>query len=189
MTKGRRFTLAVITAASVALGGTAAAVAAGTTPPSATAGLPGGATSLSETHGDWTVACRVLDRKGKSGRVCSMTQQQTNRKGQRALAIELRPEGDGATGVVVLPFGVAVTKGMRIAVDGTELGSNRPFSTCLQIGCLAPLILGKGDLGKLQAGKKLAVTAAAMGGRTFAIPASLKGFTSALKRTRGLLPH
>ena len=48
--------------------------------------LPGGASALSETHGDWTVNCQISG----TNKVCSLSHQQFNKQSnQRLLAIEL----------------------------------------------------------------------------------------------------
>jgi len=52
--------------------------------------LPGGASSLQETFGDWRVACWVTD----ASRNCALSQQQARQNGQRVLAIELRACAD-----------------------------------------------------------------------------------------------
>ncbi|MEP6565298.1 MAG: Invasion associated locus B family protein, partial [Mesorhizobium sp.] len=47
--------------------------------------LPGGASALSETHGDWTVNCQITG----TVKACSLSHQQFNKQtNQRLLAIE-----------------------------------------------------------------------------------------------------
>ena len=63
-------------------------------------GLPGGASSLQETHGDWRVAC--AQQNGK--KVCAFSQQQTDKDTrQLVLAVELNaPAADRAEGTLIL---------------------------------------------------------------------------------------
>jgi invasion protein IalB len=68
--------------------------------------LPGGATSLRETYGDWLVTCVA----GPAGNPCVMTQELHAQNGQRALAMQVRPvpHGLGAEALLALPFGLAL---------------------------------------------------------------------------------
>ena len=51
------------------------------------AGLPGGAQSLNEEHGDWTVSCRVE----QAAKLCVMSQTLADsQSGQQVLSIEPR---------------------------------------------------------------------------------------------------
>lgn len=150
-------------------------------------GLPGGASSLNETHGDWTVICAVVEAETR----CLISQNQTDgQSGQRLLTLELVPAADGgAEGVLVLPFGLALMAGAGLAVDETPLAAAAlPFSTCLPLGCLVPLDLAAEQLAALKAGQALAIaTHANEGGQEIVFSVSLKGFTSALDRAAGLL--
>ena len=123
------------------------------------AGLPGGASSLSETHGDWTVSCSMTGEGEQARPGCSLSQQQTNRQKQLAIAIELAPVDDGVSGALVLPFGVAVTKTVQTDVDKTPLGELRDFSTCLPAGCIVPMMVSAEEVDQMKAGSTLNVTA------------------------------
>ena len=91
--------------------------------PSASAAplLPGGASSLSETYARWSVNCQVANNLKN----CSMSQQQFNNKtNQRLLAIEIFTRStDEAAATIVLPFGLAVSKGHSIAKNEQALAS------------------------------------------------------------------
>lgn len=167
--------------------GLAVAHALGAPAAAQSGGLPGGASSLNETHGDWTVICAVVEAETR----CLVSQNQTDgQSGQRVLTLELVPAADGgAEGVLVLPFGLALAAGAGLAVDEKPLAEAAlPFSTCLPIGCLVPLDLGQEQLAALKTGEALAVaTQANDGGRPVDFSISLKGFTSALERAAGLL--
>ena len=179
MRAGRTRTVAGLAGAVMAL------CAAGTT--ATAAGLPGGASSLSETHGDWTVTCRMAGEGDQAKPACSLSQQQTNRQKQLAIAIELAPADDGARGALVLPFGVAVTKTVQTDVDKTPLGAPRTFSTCLPAGCIVPLAVSAQEVDQMKAGSTLNVTATTADNAAFTLSVSLNGFTSALERTRELV--
>lgn len=150
-------------------------------------GLPGGATSLNETHGDWTVVCVTPEGVSR----CAVTQTQVrgdNR--ERVLAIELTtgPAGDAVTGLLVLPFGLNLDAGITLAIDeATELDPRR-FSTCLPAGCLVPVAIDGNALARLRAGTTLKVRATANGSaQEVAFSISLSGFTSALDRLTSLV--
>ncbi|MFC2969908.1 invasion associated locus B family protein [Acidimangrovimonas pyrenivorans] len=151
------------------------------------ADLPGGASALRKVHGDWTVACQMVTGDKSAAKKCVLSQEQVNPRKQRTLAINLVPKGDGSQGAIVLPFGVAVTKGVTLAVDGIALGAPRPFSTCLQLGCIVPLILDAKELAGLVEGKLLTVTVRTLSDRKLTLPVSLKGLKGGLARTRDLL--
>lgn len=149
--------------------------------------LPGGASSLTETHGDWTVSCRLTQQDKQPVQRCSLSQQQTDNQRRRTLAIELQPKGDGMDGVMVLPFGLAVTQKITLTIDETEQAFELPFSTCLPAGCLVPVTFDAAATKALRQGTTLAITAAAANGGEVKLAVSLTGFTSALDRTRELL--
>ena len=147
--------------------------------------LPGGASSLQESFGDWRVACVIR----KSEKLCSLSQQHNQQNGQRVLAIELIPSGeDGASGTLILPFGLTLASGATLTVDDEPIGDALPFSTCLPAGCIVPLVLNASTVDRLNAGGTLKIGAAA---NTAASPLSfsisLQGFAAAMARTRELL--
>jgi len=95
---------------------------------SAGSGLPGNATSLTETYGDWTVICAAPQDAAQVNR----------QNGQRVLAIELAAieGGNAASGTLVLPFGLNLDQGVALSVDVSEILPPLRFSTCLPAGCL-----------------------------------------------------
>lgn len=147
-------------------------------------GLPGGASSLNETHGDWLVACSAAEGVAH----CVMSQTQVSgQNGPRVLAIELRPAKTGAQGVIVLPFGLRLAHGVTLAVDENPPLPAMAFSTCLPAGCLVPLNFSGDVVMALRVGTALAVNAAANDtGQEVAFSISLTGFTSALERVAAL---
>lgn len=96
-------------------------------------GLPGGATSLRQGHGDWTVSCNITTQNGAPTKACSLSQEQTDGQSrQRVLAIEFRPGGDVLQGTLVLPFGLAVDQGVTLQIDDGAAPAPLRCRTCLQ---------------------------------------------------------
>lgn len=150
-------------------------------------GLEGGATSLNETHDDWTVVCRTVDESVR----CAISQTQVNGENrQRVLAVELAAEdaGESARGTLVLPFGLQLKSGIDLAIDESGPFSTAEFSTCLPAGCLVPLAFDAAAVKALKAGSSLRATAIVNdGGREVKFGISLKGFSSALGRAAELV--
>lgn len=145
--------------------------------------FPGGASSVSETYKDWSVSC-VLQEAGKR---CVLTQTQTQQGGQRVLAIELNvPSGTKLTGVLVLPFGLALDSGAVLQIDDKPAGQPLRFRTCLPAGCLISLDFDAAMIAALRAGTALKIKVHADGGKETALSISLQGFPAALDRTAAL---
>lgn len=141
--------------------------------------LPGNATTLTETHDDWTVRCSVDQNVVH----CAAQQEQlSNQTKQRVLAIEILPGADVLTGTLVLPFGLELGKGAVLKVDDKLTSPALWFKTCLPSGCLVPLQIGAEWQTALRAGTALAVTATAVSGQDAKFSISLKGLPSALDR-------
>jgi len=169
----------------------AAAVAAGPrldrhkTGPDAATGtanqtLPGGADSLQEAHGDWRVACVHHDGQKQ----CSLSQQVMDKDSrQRILAIELTTPSPGqAEGTLVLPFGLALDKGVTLQVDDAAAGPTLRFRTCLPAGCVVAVTFDAKAVAALRTGTTLTVKATGENTQEVSLGVSLKGFASALDR-------
>ena len=145
-------------------------------------GLPGGATSLNETHGDWTVACAT--REGTTR--CAMSQTQVRGQDrQRVLSIEVQATNADASanGTLVLPFGLQLESGVVLLIDESEFLPPLRFSTCLPAGCVVPLSFNADAISALRAGGTLGVKAAANdSGQEVNFSISLRGFSSAHAR-------
>ncbi|MDX8529022.1 invasion associated locus B family protein [Mesorhizobium sp. MSK_1335] len=147
--------------------------------------LPGGASALSETHGDWTVNCQVTG----TNKVCSLSHQQFNKQsGQRLLAIELTTKtGQDAAGTMALPFGLALANGISLEIDDKKLDGALQFNTCQAVGCLVPVTFDADTTPLLQNGTTLKINAiAADTTQPVSFTISLNGFGSALARTADL---
>jgi invasion protein IalB len=146
--------------------------------------LPGGANSLQEAHGDWRVACGQQNDQ----RLCTLSQQLVDRDSrQRILAIELMvsPQGQ-AEGALVLPFGLALDRGITLQVDETGAGPTLHFRTCLPAGCVVAVSFDAKAIAALRTGRTLVVTATGDNTKEVAFSVSLMGFASALDRTAAL---
>lgn len=156
---------------------------------SAPVSLPGGGTSLAETHDDWTVACRIIGTAGDSReKVCTLAQQQVSgKRHQRALEIVLRPDKGGATGILVLPFGLALAKGVTYQLDGAKPGAVQLFRTCLPAGCVVDVSFDMQTIAAMEKGRVLKLNTAADGGRAMSFSVPLIGFASAYQRVNALI--
>jgi len=155
-----------------------------TAPALAASTLPGGATTLTETHDDWTVHCTVANGPVR----CAAQQQQlSSQTRQRVLGIEIvGGDGDVLTGTLVLPFGLLLSKGAVLKVDDKVTSPPEPFQTCLPSGCIVPLNIGKDWLAAMRSGTAIAVAAVAVNGQDAKFSISLKGLGSALDRIADL---
>lgn len=169
----RRYALGAIVATAVM---SPRPIAAAETAP---ATLPGGATSLQETFSDWQVGCVVQG----SVKRCAITQEQVNQQSrQRVLAAELTLAGDKLDGVLLMPFGLALDKGVALQIDDQPATSTLRFRTCVPGGCLVPLNFDGKTVAALRVGSVLKLRAAADGGQDQLYTISLKGFAPALDR-------
>jgi invasion protein IalB len=143
--------------------------------------LPGGAQSITETYQDWQMVCG----QPQGVKQCAVAQQQTDSKtGQRVLGIELRPQGDKAEGILLLPFGLTLDKGVALRIGEAEVAAGLRFKTCLMAGCMVPLSLNAKTVAAMRKGQALTVNADADQPATFTV--SLKGFGPAFDRATAL---
>ncbi len=145
--------------------------------------LPGGASALTETHGDWIVRCEArLQQIG-----CALAQEQLDASTrQRILAIELLPRDSLLQGSLVLPFGLALEQGVRLQVDEGAPLPTLPFRTCLPVGCIVDLAFRNDVIVLLSSGTTLKINATADGGGNAPFSVPLAGFSGALERTIAL---
>ena len=146
--------------------------------------LLGGANSLEEAHGDWRVACSLQNGQKR----CTLSQQVMDKNSrQRILAIELTaPAPDRAEGMLVLPFGLTLDKGITLQVDEAAAGPTLRFRTCLPAGCVVTVAFDAKAIAALEAGTVLVVKATGDNAQEIPFGVSLKGFASALDRTAAL---
>lgn len=147
--------------------------------------LPGGASSVIETHGDWTLRCEIITRTETSERICVVNQVQTNAQGQRVIAVELAPSADGVAGAIILPFGLAVTQPVTLTIDEGE-PITASFSTCVPAGCVVPIEAGSETLNAMRAGSALSISTQNVDNQPLELPVSLAGFSAATNRVADL---
>lgn len=163
----------------------AAALLVTTSPALAQATLPGGASALNEAHGSWTVNCTLVE----AGKDCAFSQTAGNpQTGTALVAVELAaPSGNKAEGMLLTAFGLRLDAGVRLGIDGQQLGQALPFLTCVSTGCLVPLDLDEVALSAMKVGTTLEVTGVKVDdGQPVTVPLSLAGFTAAYNRTAEL---
>lgn len=148
----------------------------------APSGLPGGAASLSEEHGDWTVSCRM-----ESGaKLCALSQSLANStSGERVLTLELAtPALDRIDGMLLLPFGLRLADGIGLKVDDKALGEVRPFLTCIASGCLVPVAFSASEISAMRAGTEMTISGVSADvGQPVDLAVSLSGFSLASNRS------
>lgn len=147
--------------------------------------LPGGANALSETHGDWQVNCRMVTVEEVAQKQCGVTQRQVNQQGQNVLAVEFVSKGEGLSGALVLPFGLAVTEPVSLSVDEAE-AMDLSFSTCVPAGCIVPIEVTEDMRTAFRTGTTLAITVQSTDGQPVTLDVSLAGFGSATNRVAEL---
>jgi invasion protein IalB len=86
-------------------------------------------------------------------------------------------------GALVLPFGLALDRGVTLQVDDAPAGPALRFRTCLPAGCVVPLSFDARLVAALRKGAALKINAAADNGKDAVFTISLKGFPAALDRT------
>lgn len=143
--------------------------------------LPGEASSLRETHGDWTVSCV----RQEAATLCAMSQIQAEPKSRkRVLTVELQAQANGtAKGVLIMPFGLALKPGVSLKIDDKETAAPLAYATCLPVGCIVPLTVDTSLLSALKAGGTLNINATSNGdNQSLAFTVSLTGFSAAFAR-------
>ncbi|WP_156851608.1 invasion associated locus B family protein [Bartonella refiksaydamii] len=152
----------------------------------AAATLPNGASSLTETYGLWTINCGIQEGK----KVCFMHRQEVNDQGRVVVAMNVILNTDGVvSGNLTVPFGILVSKPVRLQVDEGKAVIETGIRTCVPAGCIVPIVFDKNHVAALRAGKhlKLAMTIAAPGEPPLNdLFVQLNGFSSALNRLTAL---
>lgn len=151
-------------------------------PKEAPATLPNGASSLTETYGLWTINCGLQEGK----KVCFMHRQEVNEQGRVVVAMALILNAEGAvSGNLTVPFGILVSKPVRLQVDEGKAVIETGIRTCVPAGCMVPVAFDKSHVAALRSGKqlKLAMTIAAAGEPPLNdLFVQLDGFSNALNR-------
>ncbi|WP_120634995.1 invasion associated locus B family protein [Ruegeria sp. EL01] len=125
----------------------------------------------------WTVNC--AEEAGQ--KLCAMSQS-LNLQNQSGLLLRMelqRGQEDGASGVVIVPFGLDIAKGISLSIDGGPRW-NLPMRTCQNFGCVIPVTLGPAIIQELKESGSIQISLYTLdGGKTLEVPVSLAGFTAA----------
>ncbi|EJF83225.1 invasion associated locus B family protein [Candidatus Bartonella washoeensis] len=144
--------------------------------------LPNGASSLTETYGLWSINCGIQDGK----KICFMHRQEMNDQNRVVVAMNVILSADGVvSGNLTVPFGILVSKPVRLQVDEGKSVIETGIRTCVPAGCVVPIVFDKNYVAALRAGKhlKLAMTVAAPGEPALNdLFVQLNGFSNALNR-------
>ena len=146
---------------------------------------PVGASTVSESYGDWTMSCtRPADKA-----LCIVVQSQGDSKtGRRKFGIELQAPRDGRSeGTVLMPFGLAIEPGVSFKLDEQVLGKGAPYASCNSEGCLVPISFPTLATDGMKTAKTLTVTGQKSGGtEPAAVTVPLEGFPQAFARAVAL---
>lgn len=146
--------------------------------------LPNGANVLKETYGDWGIECRVAE----AAKTCVVGQIHYDQQDRIVFSIEILQSDKGEYKIVmIMPFGLNLTNGIRLTLDDQAGEQRGSFATCLASGCLVAIDFSDSGVATIKTAKILKVQAIAFGSNqntTFNV--SLKGFTAAIERLRDL---
>lgn len=135
------------------------------------------------TSGDWTYICATAKGKIKPSCEITLTQTVKNKKtgeNNRLLSISIAKLGKGHVLQAIVPLGISLPAGIALKVDENK---QVPMTVqrCTNGGCEALINLKQATINKMKKGKKIQV-GFNVGKKTMVIPASLKGFTKAIKK-------
>jgi invasion protein IalB len=145
------------------------------------AAWPTGASTVSESYGDWTMTCTRPSEKV----ICIVAQSQgDSQTGRRKFGFELQTPANGRSeGIVLMPFGLAIEPGVTFKLDEQTLGKGAPYTACSQDGCFVPISFPTLALDGMRTAKKLIVTGQKSGSSDpAAITVPLEGFAQAFDR-------
>jgi len=157
----------------------AAAAAAGQVPPAQQF-------SINQSVGDWVVRC--IQTTVKSPAPCEVMQTTVNKDSKQRISsfsIAYVPSRDAYAMQVVVPTGVALSKGLQL---GTALNGVK-FNRCERDGCYVEMIIDANAINALTAaGKSTTIKVSSYGtdSKEIPLPVSLTGFPEAMDRMKGL---
>ena len=132
--------------------------------------------NVTASYQDWVVSCTEVEGVD----TCAMAQQLALNDSDATLTLEISAaENGGATGIMILPFGLDVTKGISVSVDGGPR-FNLPFRTCRQFGCVVQMSFDGNFADTMRQGIALQTTLYPVDSAPeINAPFSLSGFTEA----------
>ena len=137
----------------------------------------------SETFGEWTVNCQVLE----AGERCQMYQLLKNEAGDAVIEVNLFRVEDQpqvfAGGSIVAPLETLLPTQLTIAIDDGA-GKRYPFAFCVVKGCVSRVGLTEDDVNAYKRGGKgsISIVPAAAPDQIVVVDMSLTGFTAAFDR-------
>lgn len=84
-------------------------------------------------------------------------------------------------------FGLELTKGVTLQIDGGMVFQNLPFRTCVPGGCLVKLSFDAKSVAALRTASNIKLNVFPVNGQAMSLTISLKGCPNALDRTIALL--
>lgn len=139
-----------------------------------------GAAQSTEEEGNvanWLVSCN--NQQNQDALSCSISQNIVNRQSNQRIALLQvgRSDGDDVLEVHV-PFGVDISKGLRVSVDGTDI-ARVLYTTANATGLMARIPMSKQVLGAMTAGRLGTLYVQNVQGQPLEIQVKLSGFTKA----------
>lgn len=128
---------------------------------------------------DWAKICP----KAAARNNCYVTRDFVDASGQAFLAIGIYTFPDNANRIIgraLLPLGLSLPEGARVAVDDHEAIAGR-FSSCVQTGCIADFEIAPAQMKALLAGSTIRIAALNQYKAEIGFIAPLGGFSSALE--------
>lgn len=188
----RQLATLTIAGSFVALSGAASAQQAPAAPADAAAAAAAGQVppaqqfSINQSVGDWVVRC--IQTTVKSPAPCEVMQTTVNKDSKQRISsfsIAYVPSRDAYAMQVVVPTGVALSKGLQL---GTALNGVK-FNRCERDGCYVEMIIDANAINALTAaGKSTTIKVSSYGtdSKEIPLPVSLTGFPEAMDRMKGL---
>ena len=144
-----------------------------------------GPDTLRETYGDWTVECGEIEG---AGRICRMAQILSKEGAKRpVLSVFIRAAAGEAAAQITFnaPLGISLPQGVSVSVADKKI-VEAGFLVCHASGCLARAGLKDEAIQAFKAGNEAVTRLSALNGQEIGISVSLKGFSAAWTRLKGL---
>jgi invasion protein IalB len=144
---------------------------------------------VDEGHGDWRVTCSKVKSDQVETTQCVMSQTQKRKDSEKVLlGVQIQPmAGEKISGRIRLPLGVSLKDGVTLRVDDEEPFAALAYRTCLPHGCIVPFQFDSDTVKRLKDGGGLKLSLVSVNNKRFGFAVSLKGFTAAYNRVKGLM--
>ena len=133
----------------------------------------------------WTKRCEK--RQEPEGDYCEIFQRLAFKETrQRLVEFALGFQNSNiASGILVLPLGVAIQPGVRVSIDDKPEYRTASIEYCIKDGCYARVELGRDMLDNMRRGKDLVLHFQNNEGKNIEVKLSLSGFSEALRGIGG----